>query len=983
MTKSNYDYFIHQLKVKLPKEWGVFQEVSINGYAVPIMLFNPTAGAVAIFLNNDNIEKLENDLVWILNNSKTKDFYQNKILEKIEEPWHESREFVHNFRLPHYVVDPYANNNFDSLLPAFQAVTVFTSLSESELRRLLKFRERIAKGKNEQLYSISSFLSQLSEVIKDKDCYSKELTSVLCRQILPWIAPLSVVLEDKTPNKLNSKQWDLINSRTENGFRRIKGSAGSGKSLVLAERAAKLLIEGKRVLMLTYNITTVNYLNDLVQRALKRYPLLITSVDYHNIQFRHFHGLLKQYIPYSHIKHLINGDKFCDIVWVNEVAKVVKADYDAILIDEGQDWEPNWWTLIKLLLKPKGEMVVCADASQNLYGRSPISNEEFKKLGFTGRWVTLEGNYRLPASYVPFIQEFIKNFFDEKEDLPFLPEDRQSQLDIAPVHMRWIQIPPKIPSFLGSDEVLSSIAAHEVSEISNIKNKHADFGEIDQSEVVFLAEERDLGKKVTDKLLKLNPLLKIHTTFYNQEDKYSFHPKLMGVKGSTVKSFKGFENRAIIFPILYRRLDWDSRQRKNREIYVGLTRIASSSEGSLITVVCQDPYYKDYGALWAKAGEFIDLTEKHSLFDDVDLYSDLSTSKSNLVDKNFDDHLVFTKELSSLIRQICNDHSELSRDSSKLVITTNIDNSSAQNLEYLQKYFPSSFCESYLIIKKLLKNQNLYDVLNAKPELNILSYGCGTGGDLFGMLMALNDSRLSSKSIRCLVVDGNKDALNKLMKFKSYLERTINLRHKVILDTRQFLVDVPDSDFAAPLRECNKTFDIIETSKLLNELVCCVGYQGEFNEPYLAFEKQLLPKFLATNGFAVVLDVPIKVNHCYKTPWGMQDVAEWTPIFLHQQTQSFLSSNNSFRTLIPIPCGKCSEKNCYTSKIFTYTMPGGSRPEGLTTVSYRVLVRNELYERLMKNYRFANCYRTADIKFGKSKDCSNGDNEKWTDGYSF
>ena len=44
------------------------------------------------------------------------------------------------------------------------------------------------------------------------------------------------------------------------GYRRIRGAAGSGKTMVLAHKAAKLMTEGKSVLVLTFNITLVNYI---------------------------------------------------------------------------------------------------------------------------------------------------------------------------------------------------------------------------------------------------------------------------------------------------------------------------------------------------------------------------------------------------------------------------------------------------------------------------------------------------------------------------------------------------------------------------------------------------------------------------------------------------------------------------------------------------------------------------------------------------
>ncbi|MFX5701245.1 hypothetical protein ABTE07_20485, partial [Acinetobacter baumannii] len=75
--------------------------------------------------------------------------------------------------------------------------------------------------------------------------------------------------EQREPLKYNVQQQKFIKERTESGFRRLKGPAGSGKSVVVAGRAANLLREHQSVLIVTFNITLMNYLQDL---AVREYP---------------------------------------------------------------------------------------------------------------------------------------------------------------------------------------------------------------------------------------------------------------------------------------------------------------------------------------------------------------------------------------------------------------------------------------------------------------------------------------------------------------------------------------------------------------------------------------------------------------------------------------------------------------------------------------------------------------------------------------
>ena len=81
-----------------------------------------------------------------------------------------------------------------------------------------------------------------------------------------WLKDPAFSQEQRKPLELDEHQRRIATTRTETGYRRVKGPAGSGKSLVLAARAAELARDGKRVLVCTYNITLMNYLRDLVAR---------------------------------------------------------------------------------------------------------------------------------------------------------------------------------------------------------------------------------------------------------------------------------------------------------------------------------------------------------------------------------------------------------------------------------------------------------------------------------------------------------------------------------------------------------------------------------------------------------------------------------------------------------------------------------------------------------------------------------------------
>lgn len=73
-------------------------------------------------------------------------------------------------------------------------------------------------------------------------------------------------------------------------------------------------------------------------------------------------------------------------------------------------------------------------------------------------------------------------------------------------------------------------------------------------------------------------------------------------------------------------------------------------------------------------------------------------------------------------------------------------------LNYLGTYFPRSFTESYCIFSKYFRmNKETYE---CEKSLNIFDFGCGTGGELLGLLWAIGEN-LSISNINIKALDGN------------------------------------------------------------------------------------------------------------------------------------------------------------------------------------------------------------------------------------
>ena len=102
-----------------------------------------------------------------------------------------------------------------------------------------------------------------------------------------WLNPPFHELESGEPITLTSRQKDILD--TNNRHIRVKGVAGSGKTLVLAQKAANLAQSGKKVLVVSFNITLWHYIRDCISRA--RY-----GFSWASIEFTHLHGFCKNYL---------------------------------------------------------------------------------------------------------------------------------------------------------------------------------------------------------------------------------------------------------------------------------------------------------------------------------------------------------------------------------------------------------------------------------------------------------------------------------------------------------------------------------------------------------------------------------------------------------------------------------------------------------------------------------------------------------------
>lgn len=191
----------------------------------------------------------------------------------------------------------------------------------------------------------------------------------------------------------------------------ISGPAGSGKTLVLVHQAYNLLRvqRAKRVLFTCFNLQLVGYLRRLL--SCKNVPL-----GKEGVEVIPFYDLCSR-ITGEDVEHAARTDGYYPMVVDIALEKLhddhpLKGHWDAILVDEGQDFSPEMAQVILSLLPGNGTLTVVQDLSQRIFldGRSG-----WEDMGIEGlRRRCLSRQYRSTRALARFAARLTGNGVNEE-----------------------------------------------------------------------------------------------------------------------------------------------------------------------------------------------------------------------------------------------------------------------------------------------------------------------------------------------------------------------------------------------------------------------------------------------------------------------------------------------------------------------------------------------------------------------------------------
>ncbi len=350
---------------------------------------------------------------------------------------------------------------------------------------------------------------------------------------------------------MDLQQEQLARSLGE-GHRVIHGVAGSGKTLILGYRAEHLAkVCARPILVLCYNQTLAKRLGrTMASKGLADKVVVQTFHQWCRAQLLAYNAGL----PASNEdKNVFFGEMVDRIIRAVDANIIPAGQYDAVLIDEGHDFQPAWLKLVAQMVNPAtNSLLVLYDDAQSIYGRDQRGKLSFKSLGIQaqGRTTILKINYRNTQEVLELASgiasELLKPSASDEDGVPLVAPISAGRHGPKPLLI-------KLPSIQAEADY---IAKH-------LKEAHKTG--TPWSDMAVIYRDYGIGKPVIATLRKAG----IPVTY---QDDITFAEKEDTVKFLTMHSCKGLEFPLVAIPGAGRAVDEGRKDEEARLLYVAMTR---------------------------------------------------------------------------------------------------------------------------------------------------------------------------------------------------------------------------------------------------------------------------------------------------------------------------------------------------------------------------------------------------------------------------
>lgn len=541
---------INFLESTLDNEYEIYYQPYLNGKNPDIVLMRKGGGVLIIevkdwnlmhyYIDNYGAWRLKNDNTFIISPFNQVNIYKEKLQNL-------------NYR---FLYENMLNKDIYGII---RTSVYFHNATKEQVVRFTQNetinRYTIIIGNDDLQKDFWMKLLNLTYISKKSIYFNDELYKSIKRYLKPTFHQSEISQEIA----YTKEQEELIKS--DIGKRqKIKGSAGSGKTLVLAKRAVNAHMRtNKRVLILTFNISLANYIHDQISKVR-------ASFSWKNFYITNYHGFFREH-AHEYGLDIDGYDNFDDKDFFLSKKHDIKK-FDTILIDEIQDYKQEWVDLIVNYFSHKDtEIVVFGDEKQNIYSRELDENKEIKIKGIPGQWnKSLKKSFRFKNTIGNLAIKFQKEFLGNKYILDEILLAQQ-EFDFNPSIIEYykannvIEINNIIFGFIQKYNLHSNDIAVLGDKIGILRELDFQIRSISKEDTITTFETKEeyegLGRK---------GLLKTRDSVdqIRRAKKVGFWLNAGMMKLSTVHSFKGWEIHTLFLLI--------DQQSTEELVYAGITR---------------------------------------------------------------------------------------------------------------------------------------------------------------------------------------------------------------------------------------------------------------------------------------------------------------------------------------------------------------------------------------------------------------------------
>lgn len=190
----------------------------------------------------------------------------------------------------------------------------------------------------------------------------EELVKTLSPSVdLPPLLSIEIETQAQEQERLTREQFMVLDFLGRRRRVAISGCAGSGKTTLAYEKARRLADQNFTVLLTCFNVNLAEWLK---WESEETRPA--------NLRIVNFHRLADELVQQAGLSTDPHNAEYFEKILPERLMEAVDhlgSQFDAIIVDEGQDFHDNWWLPLQCLLHDpdQGIFYVFFDDNQNIY----------------------------------------------------------------------------------------------------------------------------------------------------------------------------------------------------------------------------------------------------------------------------------------------------------------------------------------------------------------------------------------------------------------------------------------------------------------------------------------------------------------------------------------------------------------------------------------------------------------------------------------